>query len=140
MSILANAKTQIMVQGITGREAATFTAESLAYGARIVAGVTPGKGGIQVHGVPVYDTVAQAVAQHGPDASIISVPPAFALDAACEALAAGVKLLVIVTERLPRRDVAVLLAAAQAASARVIGPNSLGVITPGQTRIGMAGG
>ncbi len=140
MSILANAETRIMVQGITGREAATFTAESIAYGAKIVAGVTPGKGGMVVHGVPVYDTVAQAMSTHQPDASIISVPPAFALDAAREALATGIRLLVIVTERIPRRDVVAMLNHARQTGARIVGPNSLGVITPGQTRIGMVGG
>jgi len=139
MSILADAQTRIIVQGITGREAATFTAESLSYGAQIVAGVTPGKGGFAVHGVPVYDTVA-AAAQHHPDATIISVPPAFVLDAAREALAHGIQLLVIVTERIPRHDVIALLEEANTQGARVVGPNSLGVICPGKTRLGMAGG
>jgi succinyl-CoA synthetase alpha subunit len=140
MSFLADANTRIMVQGITGREAATFTAESLAYGAQIVAGVTPGKGGLAVHNVPVYDTVGEAMQRHAPDASIISVPPAFVLDAAREALAGGIKLMVIVTERIPRRDVVTILEEAHAQKARVIGPNSLGIIVPGQTRLGMAGG
>jgi len=140
MTILADAMTRILVQGITGREAATFTAESIAYGAQIVAGVTPGKGGITIHGVPVYDTVQAAVSAHPVDASVISVPPQFALDAACEALANGVKLLVVVTERMPRRDVVTMLETAARAQARVVGPNTLGVISPGQTRVGMAGG
>jgi succinyl-CoA synthetase alpha subunit len=140
MSILADAHTRILVQGITGREAATFTAESLAYGAQIVAGVTPGKGGMSVHGVPVYDTVRAAVGKHPCDASIISVPPFVALDAALEALAAGVRLLVIVTERIPRRDTVAMVEAAQHYHARIVGPNTLGVISPGQTRVGMAGG
>jgi len=138
MAILATSETRILVQGITGREAVTLTRESLAYGARIVAGVTPGKGGDSVHGVPVFDTVSEAVRAQPCDASIISVPARFVLDAALEALAHDVKLLVILTERIPRRDVAALLEAA--AGARVIGPNSLGIISPGQTRIGMAGG
>jgi succinyl-CoA synthetase alpha subunit len=140
MAILATAATRIMVQGITGREAATFTLESLHYGAKIVAGVTPGKGGEIVHGVPVYDTVAAAVREHAPDATVISVPARFVLDAALEALAHGVKLVVILTERIPRGDVAALVGAAAAAGARVVGPNSLGVISPGATRVGMAGG
>ena len=140
MSILAQAGTRILVQGITGREAATFTLESLRYGARIVAGVTPGKGGQGVHGVPVYDTVAGAVAAHPCEVSLISVPAPAVLDAACEALAHGLRLLVVVTERIPRADVAVLLERARAVGARVIGPNSLGVISPEQTRVGMAGG
>jgi succinyl-CoA synthetase alpha subunit len=140
MSILVKADTRILVQGITGREAATFTKESLDYGAKIVAGVTPGKGGTTLHQVPVFDTVAEAVDIHACEATIISVPPAFVLDAAYEALHNGIKLLVIVTERIPRSDVVALLEAAAKHNARVIGPNSLGIISPGQTRIGMAGG
>lgn len=140
MTILASKDTRVLVQGITGREATTFTIESLRYGTDIVAGITPGKGGIEVHGVPVYDTVRQAVENHGGDASIISVPPRFVLDAAREALDNGIRLLVIVTERIPRQDVAMLLASARQYSARVIGPNSLGIISPEVVRLGMAGG
>jgi succinyl-CoA synthetase alpha subunit len=140
VSILADAGTRILVQGITGREAATFTAESITYGARIVAGVTPGKGGMSVHGVPVYDTVKAAVAAHSLDATIISVPPQFVLDAVLEALSNGIKLLVVVTERVPRRDVVAMLDHAAQHGSRIVGPNTLGVISPGQTRVGMAGG
>jgi succinyl-CoA synthetase alpha subunit len=140
MAILADADTRIIVQGITGREAATFTAESLAYGARIVAGVTPGKGGADVHGVPVYDTIAAAVAEHPADATIISVPAPFLKDAALEAIANGLHLIVIVTERIPRRDIAEVLEVAAEQDCRVVGPNSLGVISPGKTRVGMCGG
>jgi succinyl-CoA synthetase alpha subunit len=140
MTILATASTRILVQGITGREAATFTAESIAYGAKIVAGVTPGKGGSSIHEIPVYDTVGEAVGAHAIDATVISVPPPFALDAVCEALAHGIKLLVVVTERVPRRDVVTMLEYAARAGAHIIGPNTLGVISPGQTRVGMAGG
>lgn len=140
MAILADAGTRILIQGITGREAATFALESLRYGARIVAGVTPGKGGTRVHDVPVFDTVAGAIAAEPCDATIISVPAPFVLDAASEALAHGLRLLVILTERIARADVAAVLERARAAGARVIGPNSLGVISPEQTRIGMAGG
>lgn len=140
MTILASKDTRVLVQGITGREAATFTIESLQYGTSIVAGITPGKGGADVHGVPVYDTVRQAVQNQGGDASIISVPPRFVLAAAREALDNGIRLLVIVTERIPRRDVAAILAYARRCSARVIGPNSLGIISPEVVRLGMAGG
>jgi succinyl-CoA synthetase alpha subunit len=140
MSVLADQTTRILVQGITGREAATFTQESLAYGAQIVAGVTPGKGGGAVYGVPVYDTVTQAVAAHPCDAAIISTPARFVLDAALETLAQAIPLLVILTERIPRRDVVLLLERAAQVGTRVIGPNSLGVISPGLTRVGMAGG
>ena len=140
MSILANRRTRILIQGITGREAATFTKESLDYGAQIVAGVTPGKGGANVHGVPVFDSVAGALA-HGPaDATVISVPAPFVKDASLEAIAHGLRLLVIITERVPRQDIVQVLEAADTAGVRVVGPNSLGIITPGETRVGMAGG
>lgn len=140
MAILADEKTRIIVQGITGREAASFAKASLDYGAKIVAGVTPGKGGWAVHGIPVFDTVGAALEAHPADASIISVPPAFAKDAALEAMDAGIKLLVIVTERIPRRDVVEVVWRAREAGARVIGPNSLGLISPGRTKVGMVGG
>lgn len=140
MAILADEKTRIIVQGITGRESASFTRDSLDYGAKIVAGVTPGKGGIQIHGVPVYDTVRRALLEHPADASVISVPPAFARDAAFEALMNGIHLLVIVTERVPRRDVAEILSLAREKKAMVIGPNSLGLINPDRTKLGMIGG
>ncbi|MBI2081588.1 MAG: CoA-binding protein [candidate division NC10 bacterium] len=140
MAILADEKTRILVQGITGREAATFVRDSLEYGARVVAGVTPGKGGGAVHGVPVYDTVAAALSEHPADATVISVPPAAVRDAALEALAGGLRLLVIVTERVPRRDVAEVLCAAEEGGATVIGPNSLGILSPEKTRVGMVGG
>ena len=140
MAILVQAETRILVQGITGREAATFTLESIRYGARIVAGVTPGKGGQSVHGIPVYDTVASAIAEHPCDVAILSVPAPAVLDAACEALAHGLGLLVIVTERIPRADGAALVERARAAGARIVGPNSLGIISPQRTRVGMAGG
>lgn len=140
MTILVDEHTRIVVQGITGREAATFTAESIAYGAQIVAGVTPGKGGLSVHGVPVFDTVREAMQHHPCDASVISVPPPFAKDAALEAIAAGIKLIVLVTERVPRHDVVAVLEHAAREAVRVIGPNSLGVIVPERTRVGMAGG
>ncbi|MEP7355951.1 MAG: succinate--CoA ligase subunit alpha [Anaerolineales bacterium] len=140
MSILAGAETRILVQGITGREAATFTLESLRYGARIVAGVTPGKGGQYVHAVPVFDTVAQALRAQPCEAAIVSVPAPYVRDAALEAFANDIKLVVILTERVARRDVVGLLEQARAVGARVVGPNSLGVISPELTRIGMCGG
>lgn len=140
MAILADANTQILIQGITGREAVTLAQESIKYGARVVAGVTPGRGGAAVAGVPVFDTVEQACAQYPIGASVISVPAPAAKDAALEALAHGVRLIVIVTERIPRQDVAVMLEAAARSGARIVGPNSLGVIVPDVTRVGMCGG
>lgn len=140
MSVLASADTQILIQGITGREAVTMAQESIAYGAKIVAGVTPGKGGSRVGDIPVFDTVVQAQAQFRLDASVISVPASFVRDAALEALAHGIRLIVIVTERVPRHDVVAILEEAAQVGARVIGPNSLGLIVPDETRVGMCGG
>ena len=140
MGILIDQHTAILVQGITGREASHMVRESLAYGARIVAGITPGKGGLKVEGLPVYDCVRNAVQQHGVNATVISVPPFAVLEAALEAIENRIKLLVIVTERVPRRDVAEILSFASEQGATVIGPNSLGVISPGVTKVGSIGG
>ncbi|MBW1690280.1 MAG: CoA-binding protein [Deltaproteobacteria bacterium] len=140
MAILAHEDTRIIVQGITGREAVTFTKDMIDYGTKVVAGVTPGKGGQTVHGVPVFDTVCQAVREHSAEASVISVPPAMVKGAALEALSNGIKLLVIVAERVPQRDTVEVLEVARADGAVVIGPNSLGMINPHTVKIGMAGG
>jgi succinyl-CoA synthetase alpha subunit len=140
MSVLVNAGTRLLVQGITGREAANFTRECLDYGTQVVSGVTPGKGGEEVYGVPVFDTVEEATAATRPNAALLSVPPLGVLDAALEAIDAGIELLVIITERVPRRDVAALLALARDAGTTVIGPNSLGLITPGACKLGSIGG
>ena len=130
----------ILVQGITGREASAMVEEALAYGSNIVAGVTPGKGGQQVHAVPVYDTVAEAVERHQPVVSIISVPAPAVLDAAVEAFAGGIRLGVIMSERVPRLDTARLLVVARRAGCTVIGPNTLGLIRPGVAKLGTIGG
>lgn len=140
MAILADAATRILVQGITGREAATFTFDSLKYGARVVAGVTPGKQGQNVHGVPVFDTVAAAMQAQPCNAALISVPARFVRNAAFETFEQKIPLVVIVTERIPRRDVVAIMERAEQTGTRVIGPNSLGLISPHQTRVGMAGG
>jgi succinyl-CoA synthetase alpha subunit len=144
MSILIDADTTFIVQGITGREAVNLTRECLDYGegARIVGGVTPGRLGREVHGVPVFDTVAQAVEHHGGpvDGSVVTVPPAFTKDAVFEAIENGVKLVVIVTERIPRGDVAQMVELAAARGARIIGPNCLGIIVPGVIKMGGIGG
>ena len=123
MAILADEHTKVLVQGITGREAASFTKDMLDYGTRVVAGVTPGKKGQQVHGVPVYDTVRGALKEHRVNASVISVPPAMVREAALEALDNGIRLLIVVTERVPRKDVIEFLEMAREKDARVIGPN-----------------
>jgi succinyl-CoA synthetase alpha subunit len=144
MSILIDADTTFIVQGITGREAVNLTRECLDYGsgARIVGGVTPGRLGRDVHGVPVFDTVAQAVEHHGGpiDGSVVTVPPAFTKDAVFEALENGVKLVVIVTERIPRGDVAQMVELAAERGARIIGPNCLGIIVPDVIKMGGIGG
>src|SRR5881409_3726627 len=143
MSILVDENTTFIVQGITGREAVNLTRECLDYGrgARIVGGVTPGRLGRDVHGVPVYDTVAQVVDAHGAvDGSVVTVPPAFTKDAVFEAIESGVKLIVIVTERIPRRDVAEMVELAGLHGARIIGPNCLGIIAPGVAKMGGIGG
>jgi succinyl-CoA synthetase alpha subunit len=142
MSILIDETTTFIVQGITGREAVNLTRECLDYGSKIVGGVTPGRKGREVHGVPVYDTVAQVVEAGGgvPDGSVVTVPPAFTKDAVFEALDAGVKLIVVVTERIPRRDVAEMVELAGMRGARIIGPNCLGIVVPGVAKMGGIGG
>jgi len=140
MAILADENVRVVVQGITGREAASFSKDMQDYGTRVVAGVTPGKQGQQVYGVPVYDTIRRAVEAQGANTSVISVPPAMVKEAVLEALDNGIRLLVVVTERVPRRDVVEFLEASKAKNARVIGPNTLGLISPGLVKLGMAGG
>jgi succinyl-CoA synthetase alpha subunit len=144
MSILIDENTTFIVQGITGREAVNLTRECLDYGkgAKVVGGVTPGRKGRDVHGVPVFDTVEQAVEHHGApvNGSVVTVPPAFTKDAVFEALAHGIELIVIVTERIPRRDVAQMVELADAKDARIIGPNCLGVIVPDVIKMGGIGG
>ncbi|HZP56807.1 MAG TPA: CoA-binding protein [Dehalococcoidia bacterium] len=140
MSILVDADTTFIIQGITGREAVNMARECLDYGSKLVGGVTPGRGGRDVHGVPVFDTVKEITSKQRVDASVISVPPAFVRDAAFEAVENGVKLIIIVTERIPRLEVAQIIEYARRHGARLIGPNCLGVISPGKTRVGGVGG
>ena len=142
MSILLDKDTTFIVQGITGREAVNLTRECLDYGSKVVGGVTPGRKGREVHGVPVFDTVAQAVEHHGGpiDGSVVTVPPAFTKDAVLEAIENGIKLIVIVTERIPRGDVAQMVELAEMRGARIIGPNCLGLIVPEVCKMGGIGG
>src|SRR3954454_17850557 len=139
MSILVDEGTTFIVQGITGREAVNLTRECLDYGARakIVGGVTPGRKGRDLHGVPVFDSVAQAVESHGGpiDGSVVTVPPAFTKDAVFEAIETGIKLVVLVTERIPRADVAEMVELASMRGARIIGPNCLGIIVPDKVKM-----
>src|SRR5213082_2389513 len=144
MSILVDESTSFIVQGITGREAVNLTRECLDHGhaVQIVGGVTPGRLGREVHGVPVFDTVKQAVDHHGGpiDGSVVTVPPAFTKDAVFEAIENHIELVVIVTERIPRRDVAQMVELAQLRGARIIGPNCLGIIVPDVVKMGGIGG
>ncbi len=140
MAILADEHTRVIVQGITGREATSFTKDMIDYGTKVVAGITPGKGGQRVHNVPVYDTVRQAMRECPAEATVISVPPALVKDAVIEAVENGIRLAVVVSERVPRKDTIEFLEVAQSCNARVIGPNTLGLISPGKVRLGMAGG
>ena len=140
MSILVDENTSFIIQGITGREAVNMTRECLDYGSKVVGGVTPGRGGRDVYGVPVYDTVAEAVDKHGATGSVLTVPPAFTRDAVFEAIDNGIKLLVIVTERIPRFEVAEMVEFANMHGARIIGPNCLGLITPEKCKMGGIGG
>ena len=142
MSVLLSQDFTFIVQGITGREAVNLTRECLDYGSKVVGGVTPGRKGRDVHGVPVFDTVEQVVDSLGyvPDGSVVTVPPAFTKDAVLEAIVRGIKLIVIVTERIPRRDVAQMVELADRQGARIIGPNCLGLIVPEVCKMGGIGG
>ena len=141
MSILISKETRFVVQGITGREAVSLTRENLAYGAKIVGGVTPGRAGRDVYGVPVYDCVRDVVKAHGQvDGAVVCVPPNFTRDAVFEAIENGVRLVVVVTENVPRRQVAQMVELAQLRGARIIGPNCLGIISPEEAKMGGVGG
>lgn len=137
MGILIGKGTRAIVQNITGTQGSFHTKLMLDYGTRIVAGVTPGKGGIQTCGIPVYDTVEEAQEKHSPNASIIFVPAPFAADAALEALENGIKTLVIITEHIPIKDSVELMAHAKRINATIIGPNTPGIITPGESKLGI---
>jgi succinyl-CoA synthetase alpha subunit len=140
MAILVHKDFTFIVQGITGREALNFTRECLEYGSKIVGGVTPGKGGTEVYGVPVCDTVREITAKTRVDGAVITVPLQFAPDAAFEAIDAGIKNIVIITEGIPRKDASQIVEYANAHGVRVIGPNCLGVIVPDVCRFGSLGG
>jgi succinyl-CoA synthetase alpha subunit len=140
MPILIDRDTTFIVQGITGREAVTMSRECLDYGSKIVGGVTPGRGGREVHGIPVTDTVREITSKARVDASVVCVPPGFTRDAVFEAIEAGIGLIVIVTERIPRYEVAQMVELAALRGSRIIGPNCLGVLSPGEAKVGGLGG
>ena len=131
MSIIIGEDTRVGVQGITGNEGRFHTAAMLGYGTRIVAGVTPGKGGQQVQGLPVYNTVNEAAANHGANTSVIFVPARFAQSAVLEAINAGIETLVVITELIPQKDAIEFIAKAGKNGVTIVGPNTPGVINPG---------
>ncbi len=138
--ILVNKDTKVLVQGATGKMGSTHARRMIDYGTKVVAGVTPGKGGEKIHGVPVFDTVSEAIDATGATCSCIFVPPYLALDAGLEALNAGVSLIVLITEGIPPQDTAKLVAEVKAKGARLIGPNCPGVVTPGECLVGILPG
>ncbi len=141
MSILIDQTKRVLVQGITGREGMARTKLMREYGTNVVAGVTPGKGGQEVEGVPVFDTIQEAWEQAGPiDVSVLYIPAPIVKSAALEAIYAGVKLLVIIPDRVPIWDVLAISKASKEAGARFTGPNCLGVLSPGKAVVGMIGG
>lgn len=140
MSILIDKSTRVVVQGITGRDGSFHTRQMIDYGTKVVAGVTPGKGGESIHGVPVYDTVAEAVKRTGANTSVIYVPPKFTVDALYEAADSGVKLVVCITEGVPADDMLRVNRYYELTGVKLIGPNCPGLITPGQCKVGILPG
>ena len=140
MAILVNENTRLLVQGITGREGTFHTQQAVAYGTRVVAGVTPGKGGTSVDGIPVFSTVREACEKTGANASVIFVPPAFAADAIMEAADAGVALVVAITEGIPTIDMIRVTEFLRVRATRLIGANCPGITSPGKCKIGIMPG
>ncbi|MGI6699269.1 MAG: succinate--CoA ligase subunit alpha [Christensenellales bacterium] len=136
MSVLINQKTKVIVQGITGREGQFHTEQMLAYGTKVVAGVTPGKGGQEVHGVPVFHTVREAMEHTQADASVLFVPARFVKNSATEAIEAGVPLVVTIAEHVPVQDMMYCRRLARDRGVQLVGPNSFGIISPGKCKIG----
>ncbi len=140
MSILANKETRVLVQGITGKQGQFHTEQMLAYGTKIVGGVTPGKGGQTIFDLPIFNTVAEAAAETGANASVIYVPPAFAADSILEATDAGIRLIVCITEGIPVKDMCRVKQYLRGKDTVLIGPNCPGIITPDECKIGIMPG
>lgn len=137
MGIIVGKNTKAIVQGITGTQGSFHTRLMLEYGTKTVAGTSPGKGGTQIDGVPVYDTVEEATEKHAANASIIFVPAAFAADSAFEAIESGIRTIVIITEHIPIKDAVDLMAYARQTQTTIIGPNTPGIITPEECKLGI---
>ncbi|MEW6387245.1 MAG: succinate--CoA ligase subunit alpha [Thermodesulfobacteriota bacterium] len=140
MSVLVDKETRLVVQGITGKEGSFHARACADYGTRVVAGVTPGKGGQKLDDIPVFNTVAQAVKGEGANTALIFVPPAFAADAILEAAAAGVKVIVCITEGIPTLEMVKVMEYLKETGARLIGPNCPGIISPGKAKVGIMPG
>ncbi len=140
MSILIDEKTKVVVQGLTGSEGTFHSKKMIEYGTKVVAGVTPGKGGIKHEGIPVFNTVEQAVKQTGADTSVIFVPPVFAADAIMEAADSGISLIICISEGIPTLDMINVVTFLNDKDVRLVGPNCPGVITPGKCKIGIMPG
>ncbi len=140
MSILVDKNTRLAIQGITGREGSFHAQQCVAYGTRVVAGITPGKGGTVHEGIPVFNTVADAVEKEGVNATAIFVPPPFGADAVMESASAGVPLIVCITEGIPTLDMVRVATTLSRSKSRLIGPNCPGIISPGKCKIGIMPG
>ena len=140
MSILVNKNTRLAVQGITGKEGSFHAQQCKAYGTKVVAGITPGKGGTLHEGIPIFNTVEEAVEKEGANATVIFVPPPFAADAIMEAATANVPLIVCITEGIPTLDMVRAMALLSPSKSRLIGPNCPGIISPGKCKIGIMPG
>lgn len=141
MAILLDEKTTLLIQGITGREGTVRTRFMRSYGTKVVAGVTPGRGGTEVEGVPVYNTVEEAWGRHGPiDASVTFVPGPMVRDAVLEGIEAGIELIIMPVERVPLHDILEMMALAKQRGTRILGPGSIGIVSPGKAAAGWLGG